>query len=340
MRTVFTTVLWASGFDSYQTQLTLTGHGYLIESDIWEECSLLNTSCGCYVSRSFVMAEPSVMRTVFTTVLWASGFDSYQTQLTLTGHGYLIDSDIFGRSVACRIPAVGVLCLVHSHGWALRDENSFHDGLMSFWLWFLPNSAHSDGPWLCDWKRYIWEECSLLNTSCGCYVSRSLVMVEPSVMRTVFTTVLWASGFDSYQTQLTLTGHGYLIESDIWEECSLLNTSCGCYVSRSFVMVEPSVMRTVFTTVLWASGFDSYQTQLTLTGHGYVIESDIFGRSVACWIPVVGVMCPVHWSWLSPPWWEQFSRRSYELLALILTKLSSLWRAMATWLTAIYLGGV
>ena len=26
-------------------------------------------------------------------------------------------------------------------------------------------------------------------------------------------------------------------------------------------------------------------------------------------------------------WWEQFSRRSYELLALILTKLSSLWRA-------------
>jgi hypothetical protein len=27
-------------------------------------------------------------------------------------------------------------------------------------------------------------------------------------------------------------------------------------------------------------------------------------------------------------WWEQFSRRSYELLALILTKLSSLWRAL------------
>ena len=91
-----------------------------------------------------LMVEPSMMRTVFTTVLWASGFDSYQTQLTLTGHGYLIESDTFGRSVACRIPVVGVLCLVHSHGWALRDENSFHDGLMSFWLWFLPNSAHSD----------------------------------------------------------------------------------------------------------------------------------------------------------------------------------------------------
>ena len=172
------------------------------------------------------------------------------------------------------------MCLVHSHGWALHDENSFHDGLMSFWLWFLPNSAHSDGPWLPDWKRYI------------------------------------------------------------WEECSLSNTSCGCYVSRSFVMVEPSVMRTVFTTVLWASGFDSYQTQLTLTGHGYLIESDIFGRSVDCLIPAVGVMCLVHLSWLSPPWWEQFSRRSYELLALILTKLSSLWRTMATWLKAIYLGGV
>ena len=247
MRTVFTTVLWASGFDSYQTQLTLTGHGYLIESDIWEECSLLNTSCGCYVSRSFVMAEPSVMRTVFTTVLMATWLKA-----------------IFGRSVACWIPVVPFIC----HGWALRDENSFHDGLMSFWLFdsYQTQLTLTGHGYLVE--SDIWEECSLLNTSCGCYVSRSFVMVEPSVMRTVFTTVLWASGFDSYQTQLTLTGHGYLVESDIWEECSLLNTSCGCYVSRSFVMVEPSVMRTVFTTVLWASGFDSYQTQLTLTGHG------------------------------------------------------------------------
>ena len=236
MRTVFTTVLWASGFDSYQTQLTLTGHGYLIERDIFGRsvaCRIPAVVVMCLV-RHILMVEPSVMRTVFTTVLWASGFDSYQTQLTLMGHGYVIESDIFGRSVACLIPVVGVMCLVHSHGWALRDENSFHDGLMSFWLWFLPNSAHSDGPWLPDWKRYI------------------------------------------------------------WEECSLSNTSCGCYVSRTFVMVEPSVMRTVFTTVLWASGFDSYQTQLTLTGHGYLIESDTFGRSVACRIPVVGVLCLVH----------------------------------------------
>ena len=40
-------------------------------------------------------------------------------------------------------------------------------------------------------------------------------------------------------------------------------------------------------------------------------------------------MCLVHLPWFSPSWWEQFSRRSYEPLALILTKLSSLWWAMA-----------
>ena len=144
MRTVFTTVLWASGFDSYQTQLTLTGHGYLIESDIWEECSLSNTSCGCFVSRTFSWLSPP----------WWEQFSrrSYELlALILTKLSSLWRAmatwlkAIFGRSVACRIPVVGVLCLVHSHGWALRDENSFHDGLMSFWLWFLPNSAHSDG---------------------------------------------------------------------------------------------------------------------------------------------------------------------------------------------------
>ena len=308
---------------------------------IWEECSLSNTSCGCCVSRTFswlsppwweqfsrrsyellaliltklsslwramatwlkaihlggvwlveyqlwvfcvsyiLMVEPSVMRTVFTTVLWASGFDSYQTQLTLTGHGYLIESDTFGRGVACRIPVVGVLCLVHSHGWALHDENSFHDGLMSFWLWFLPNSAHSDGPWLPDWKRYIWEECSLSNTSCGCCVSRTLhshgwaLRDENSFHDGLMSFWLWFLPNSAHSDGPWLCDW----KRYIWEECSLSNTSCGCYVSRTF-------------------------------------------------------------SWLSPPWWEQFSRRSYELLALILTKLSSLWRAMATWLKAIYLEGV
>ena len=37
-------------------------------------------------------------------------------------------------------------------------------------------------------------------------------------------------------------------------------------------------------------------------------------------------------------WWKQFSRRSYELLALILTKLSSLWRASAFLHAARFLG--
>ena len=437
MRTVFTTVLWASGFDSYQTQLTLTGHGYLIESDIFGRsvaCRIPAVVVVCLV-RYILMVEPSVMRTVFTTVLWASGFDSYQTQLTLTDHGYLIESDIFGRSVACRIPAVGVMCLVHSHGWALHDENSFHDGLMSFWLsefgknqsqklirpsWKLFSSRRARYILMVEpsvmrtvFTTVLWAsgfdsyqthltltghgyliESDIFGRSVACRIPvvvvvclvRYILMVEPSVMRTVFTTVLWASGFDSYQTQLTLTDHGYVIESDIfgrsvaclipvvgvmclvhshgwalrdensfhdglmsfwlwflpnsahsdgpwlpdwkryiWEECSLSNTSCGCYVSRTFVMVEPSMMRTVFTTVLWASGFDSYQTQLTLTGHGYLIESDTFGRGVACRIPVVGVLCLVHshgWALRDE---NSFHDGLMSFLALILTKLSSLW---------------
>ena len=88
-----------------------------------------------------------MMRTVFTTVLWAFGFDSYQTQLTLMGHGYSIERDtveecsVSNASCECYTVCVLYIC----HGWAPHDENSFHDGLMSFWLWFLPNSAHSDG---------------------------------------------------------------------------------------------------------------------------------------------------------------------------------------------------
>ena len=175
-----------------------------------------------------------------------------------------------------------VLCVPFiCHGWALRDENSFHDGLMSFWLWFLPNSAHSDGPWLPDWKRYIWEECSLSNTSCGCCVSRTLhshgwaLRDENSFHDGLMSFWLWFLPNSAHSDGPWLPDW----KRYIWEECSLSNTNCGCYVSRTF-------------------------------------------------------------SWLSPPWWEQFSRRSYELLALILTKLSSLWRAMATWLKAIYLGGL
>ena len=110
-----------------------------------------------HVSCTFAMVEPFLMRTVFTMVLWAFGFDSYQTQLTLMGHGYSIERDtveecsVWNASCECYT----VWCVLYiCPGWALPDENSFHDGLMSFWLWFLPNSAHSAGPWLLDWKRY------------------------------------------------------------------------------------------------------------------------------------------------------------------------------------------
>ena len=61
----------------------------------------------------------------------------------------------FARKVAAyQLMIVDASCYAESSQWnatetwtkpAWNDENSFHDGLMSFWLWFLPNSAHSDG---------------------------------------------------------------------------------------------------------------------------------------------------------------------------------------------------
>ena len=218
----------------------------------------------------------------------------------------------------------------------------FHDGLMSFWLWFLPNSAHSDGPWLPDWKRYIWEECSLLNTSCGCYVSRSFVMVEPSMMRNSFhdglmSFWLWFLPNSAHSDGPWLPDwKGY-----IWEECSLSNTSCGCYVSRTShshgwaLRDENSFHDGLMSFWLWFLPNSAHSDGPWLCDwKRYIWEKcSLSNTSCGCYVSRT-------FSWLSPPWWEQFSRRSYELLALILTKLSSLWRAMATWLKAIYLGGV
>ena len=88
----------------------------------------------------------------------------------------------FARKVAAyQLMIVDASCYAESSQWnateictkpAWNDESSFHDGLMSFWLWFLPNSAHSDGHrWLCfflKWRDFFWFMFSFVDVTLMC----------------------------------------------------------------------------------------------------------------------------------------------------------------------------
>ena len=53
----------------------------------------------------------------------------------------------------------------------------------------------------------------------------------------------------------------------------------------------PDMMRTVFTTVLWAFGFDSYQTQLTLTGSVVFCEVKLLSEEIVSYLCVFFLWC-------------------------------------------------
>ena len=155
---------------------------------------------------------------------------------------------------------------------------------MSFWLWFLPNSAHSDGQVLFCMPKDSSHELRLHTFECNTLWPFA-PNLHPESPWGVYCGLL-VLGDCKYSCQLRLWPcyfpalcHCCLVSqhgTGIWNcfarkvaAYQLMLAAMLNLVNGTLPKLEPSLpemMRTVFTTVLWAFGFDSYQTQLTLTG--------------------------------------------------------------------------
>ena len=166
----FTTVLWALGFDSYQTQLTLTGKGFLAchkirrntqngTAHFWLQCTL--SSCTHFAPRvtvGWVLWPPGArglqifMSASVVTMLFSQRVALYQCWL-VSQHGTGI------RNCFARKLAVNEMLPKLEPSLPEMMRTVFHDGLMSSWIWFLPNSAHSwcDLEFMC-FCLHIWDE--------------------------------------------------------------------------------------------------------------------------------------------------------------------------------------
>ena len=186
----FTTVLWALGIDSCQTQLTLTGKGFFACHKIrrntqnetayfWLQCTL--TSCthlaprvtvGCVLWPPGARGLQIFMSASVVTMLFSQRVALYQCWL-VSQHGTGI-RNCFARKLTIYqlMVAAGSVSIVNEMLPKLEPSllemmrTVFHDGLMSSWLWFLPNSAHSDGQGLScmpqDSSEYTEWDCTLL----------------------------------------------------------------------------------------------------------------------------------------------------------------------------------
>ena len=161
---------------------------------------------------------------------------------------------------------------------------------MSSWLWFLPNSAHSDGQVVfcaCRWIRR-----NTLTETAHFWMQYTLTFCTHLAPRVTVGYVLWPPGARGLQIFMSASVVTMLFSQHV--------ALCQCWlVSQHGTGIWNCFARKVAT----------YQLML----------------ADSCLILVMERYRNLNQAYLK--WWEQFSRRSYELLALILTKLSSLWRA-------------
>ena len=161
---------------------------------------------------------------------------------------------------------------------------------MSSWLWFLPNSAHSDGQVVyCACREIPW---NTWTETAHFWMQYTLTFCTHLAPRVTVGCVLWPPGARGLQIFMSASVVTMLFSQHV--------ALCQCWlVSQHGTGIWNCFARKVAT----------YQLML----------------ADSCLILVMERYRNLNQAYLK--WWEQFSRRSYELLALILTKLSSLWRA-------------